>query len=243
MQAAHAARPGGYRAGALAVALDPIAPLTRLAAVEDRLACSNGERLAARQATRELRAIGRRGARTQTQWVRPTGTLIAAALAVTGVGGSVISVDHPEAGLVVVLAALVLLVGDLSGRAPLLRRLTYGRATQNVVSSGGRPDAPVRLIITASLDTPRGGILDGGGGVPRSLARVRRTLRGHLPGRYGVLLVSLIATAACAGARVGGIDAGWLGAVQLVPTLLLLAAAGLLTDAATARAGKPGAGA
>jgi hypothetical protein len=227
----------------LAATVDPAGLLTRLAAIEDRLACSNGERLAARQATRELRGIGRRGVRTQTQWVRPTGALVAAALAVAGVAGSVVSVDHPVAGLVVVVAALALLAGDLSGRAPLLRRLTYGRATQNVVSTGGREDAPVRLIITAALDTPRGGILDGGGATARTLARARRALGGHLPGRYGVLAGALVATAACAGARVGGIDGRWLGAVQLVPTLALLAAAGLLTDAATARAGTSGAGA
>lgn len=207
------------------------------------MACSNGERLAARQVAVELRALGRRGARTQTQWVRPAGALVAAALAVAGVAATVVSVDRPEIGLGVAVAAVLLLLGDLSGRATLLRRMTFTRATQNVTSSGGRPDAPVRLVVTAALDTPRGGILDGGGRLPRLVSRLRRALRGHLPGRYGVLLAALTLTAACAGARVGGIDDRWLGVVQLLPSLALLALAGLLTDAATARAGRPGAGA
>ncbi len=217
--------------------------LARLAATDGRGACSDGERLAARQAVAELRAIGRRGARTQTLWVRPAGALVAAAIAIAGVAANVVSVDHPTTGLVVVAAAVLLLLGDLSGRAPLLRRLTYARATQNVISSGGRPDAPVRLIVTAALDTPRAGVLDGDGRLPRAVARARRALRGHLPGRHGALLIALLATAACVGARVDGVDDRWLGAVQLVPTLVLLALAGLLTDAASARAGRPGAGA
>ena len=207
------------------------------------MACSNGERLAARQVVTELRALGRRGVRTQTHWVRPVGALVAAVLAIAGVAASVLSVDHPRLGLGIATGALLLLIGDLSGRLPLLRRITVARATQNVVSSGGRPDAPVRLVITASLDTPRGGILDGGGRLARTVARLRRALRGHLPGRYGLLFLALAATAACAGARAAGTDDRWLGAVQLLPALALLALAGLMTDAVTARAGHPGAGA
>lgn len=227
----------------MAPSVDLHAVLARLAAVQERGACSNAERLAARQAVRELRTIGRRGVRTQTEWVRPAGTLVAAVVAAAGVGASVAAVDRPEVALGVLVAVLVLLAGDLSGRAPLLRRLTYARATQNVVSAGGRPDAPVRLVVTACLDTPRGGLLDSGGRVARLLARSRRRLRGHLPGRYGALLLGLAGVIACVGARVAGVDGRWLGAVQLVPTLVLLAATGLLVDALSARVGRPGAGA
>ncbi len=235
--------PRGYRVGVLAPSLDLHAVLARLASVEDRAACSNAERLTARRAVRELRAVGRRGVRTQTEWVRPAGTLVAAALALAGVGASVAAVDHPKAALGVLVAALVLLAGDLSGRAPVLRRLTYARATQNVISVGGRPGARVRLVVTACLDTPRGGLLDSSGRLARLLSRTRRGLRGHLPGRYGALLIGLLGVIACVGARVAGVDGRWLGAVQLAPTLVLLAATGLLVDALTARVGRPGAGA
>jgi hypothetical protein len=227
----------------LAAAVDPSAVIARLVAAGPRPACSNGERLAARQATRELRALGRRGARTQTEWVRPAGTLVAAAIAAAGVAASVLAVDHPQIALALAGAALLLLMGELSGRAPVLTRLTYARATQNVVSAGGRPDAPVRLVVTAALDTPRAGLLDGDGVLPRATARLRRRLRGHLPGRYGVLIAALVAVGACAGARAAGVEGRWLGGLQLAPTLALLGLAGLLTDAGTARAGRPGAGA
>ncbi|MCW3039625.1 MAG: hypothetical protein JWM31_1530, partial [Solirubrobacterales bacterium] len=159
---------------ALATPVDPIAVLARLAAVEDRGPCSDGERLAAREAAKELRAIGRRGVRTRTVWVRPGGPWVAAALAVAGVVASVLSVDHPVAGLAVALSALVLLLDDRFGRAPLLRRFTYARATQNVVSGPWSDDAPVRLIVTASLDTPAAAILDGDGWTARRVARLRR---------------------------------------------------------------------
>lgn len=223
--------------------MDPLAVVARLVAVGPRPACSNGERLAARQAVRELRALGRRGTRVQTEWVRPAFVLVAAGLAAAGVAASVLSVDHPTVGAAVAGAAVLLLLGEVSGRAPLLSRLSDVRATQNVISVGGRSDAAVRLIVTATLDTPRGGLLDGDGRLPRAVVRTRRALRGHLPGRHGVLLAALVAIGACAGARMAGIDARWLGILQLVPTLVLLALAGLLTDAGTARATGPGASA
>lgn len=227
----------------MAASVDPLALLRRQAAVAGRGACSDGERIAARHAALELRAIGRRGVRTQTVWVRPAGPLVAAMLGLAGVVASVIAVDHPRTGLIVVLVALVLLIGELSGRAPLVRRFTYARATQNVVSGGGRPDAPVRLIVTAGLDTPRGGILDSGGATARAAARLRTRLGGHLPGRYGVLLLALGGVAGCCGAREWGVDGAGLNALQLLPTVVLLVTATAIADAGLTRAGGPGAGA
>lgn len=227
----------------MAPPFDLSAVLARLAAVEDRGACSDGERLAARQAARELLALGRRGVRTQTVWVRPSGPAVAIMLALAGVLAGVLSVDHAVPALVLAGAAVLLQAGDLSGRAPLLRRATPARATQNVVSPGGRPDAPVRLVVTASLDTPRGGLLDGSGRLPRAVARTRRALRGHLPGRHGLLLLGLVATAAGCGARVAGAGGTALGVAQLVPAVALLGLVALLADAASVRPGRPGANA
>lgn len=242
-KAPHAGARSVYRAEALAAPPDPIDLLARFAAIGDRGPCSDGERLAARQAVKELRGIGRRGVRTTTVWVRPAGPWVGTLIALAGVVASVVSVDHAAVGLATALAAAVLLIDDIAGRAPLLRRFTYARATQNVVSDGGRSEAPVRLIVTAALDTPAGGILDGDGLIARFGGRTRRRLHGHLPGRYGLLLLALLGIAAGCGARLAGEDAQWLGAVQFVPTLVALAAAALLVDAATAKPGQPGAGA
>ncbi|WP_354701489.1 hypothetical protein [Paraconexibacter sp. AEG42_29] len=227
----------------MAASIDPLALLRRQAAVTGRGACTDGERIAARDAARELRAIGRRGVRTQTVWVRPAGPLVAALLGLVAVVASVVAVDHPRTGAIAALAALVLLIGDLSGRAPLVRRLTYARATQNVISTGGRPDAPVRLIVTAALDTPRGGILDSGGATARAVARLRAGLGGHLPGRHGALLLGVAGLAAGCVARERGAEAAWLDVAQLLPTVALLALTGLLADAGLTRAGRHGAGA
>ncbi|UTI66025.1 hypothetical protein NBH00_07410 [Paraconexibacter antarcticus] len=227
----------------MAATPDPQAILERLAAIPDRGSCSDGERLAARQAARELRAFGRTGVRTQTFWVRPSGELVAIALALAGVAATVVSVDHPATGLGLAAAAVLLLAGDLSGRLPLLRWLTVAHATQNVVATGGRPEAAVRLVVTAALDTPRGGLLDGDGLVSRAVGRLRRRLGGRLPGRYGLLLLALVATAAGAGARLAGGDSTVLGVAQLAACVPLLVLIALLADAATVRAGRPGAGA
>lgn len=182
---------------------------------------TDAERRAARALAERLRACGR-DARVATIWVRTAWWLPLVVVSVLGVAGSVLAIAAPVAGLVLAGLALLALLAELSPR-PLLRRLTIARATQNVVSPPPERagERPVTLILTAAVDLPRRGWAERvPGGVPRWL--------------MGALLLIV----ACAVTRVAGVDAGWLGAVQLPPTLVLLGAIVVLLDTAgTAAAG------
>jgi hypothetical protein len=221
------------------------------------LAGSDAERRAHLRLAARLRDGGR-DATVETQWVRPRWELAHALHAGLGVAASVVAVSAPAVGLGLAAVALLSLLLDLSGRLFLLRRLTPERATENVVAlAPGRAAEPrVRLLLTAHCDAPRGGLLHrlargrsgapagGATGEPRaggesgiragSDRRARGTdLAGRLPGPFAWIALSLLAVAVCAGLRLGTDDAGTaIGAVQLVPTLLLLVALGLLVDAA-----------
>src|SRR3954471_23474588 len=94
------------------------------------LACSDAERRAARRFAAALRAAGR-GVIVETLWVRPGQAWALAACAAAGVAASVGGVDRPGGGLAPAAGALVPGLAEL-GPVPVLRRLTYARATQNV---------------------------------------------------------------------------------------------------------------
>ena len=181
-------------------------------------ACTDAERRVARALAAELRALGR-PTRTETLWVRPAWAAVLAVCAAAGVAGSVVSVDHATTGLVLAGAAFVLALAEL-GPWPLLRRLTFARATQNVVSEPppGAPAASVTLVLVAAVDGPRGGVAQRAG-VP---------VRAITTAALGLL-------AACTAARVALDASGTLvGALQLVPTAVLVLAVGALADAAVA---------
>lgn len=225
--------------------MDPLELAARVAAVERRGAGSDAERRAAALLADALRATSRRrrrGVRVQTEWVRPHDTVVPALLAAVAVVGSVLAVSHPAVGLGLAAGAFVLFAADLSGRFTLLRRLTFARATQNVVSRDPREDARVRLVVTAAVDAPRAGLL--ARGLPARLqVRARRALRGHLLGPYGLLALAFLAVAALAGARLAGVGGTALGAGQLVPTVILLLAVAAGLDAAAATVPRAGANA
>ncbi|MDW5598880.1 hypothetical protein VSS74_31265, partial [Conexibacter stalactiti] len=225
------------------------------------VAGSDAERRAALGFAARLHEAGR-AVEVESCWLRPRGELAHALHAGVGVAASLLAVSSPPAGLALALLALLSLLLDLSGRLFLLRRLTPERATQNVVAAApgdgaadadrgagdanrgaddavrGSADAnrgagdavPLHVILTASLDVPRGGLL-------RRLARGRRDGEAWrvLPGPFAWVALALLAVALCAGARLAGAEGTALGAVQLVPTLVLLVALGLLVDAALAR--------
>jgi hypothetical protein len=181
-------------------------------------ACTDAERRVARALAAELRALGR-PTRTETLWVRPAWAAVLAVCAAAGVAGSVVSVDHATAGLVLAGAAFVLALAEL-GPWPLLRRLTFARATQNVVSEPppGAPAARVTLVLVAAVDGPRGGVAQ----------------RAGVPVRE-ITTAALGLLAACTAARVALDASGTLiGALQLVPTAVLVLAVGALADAAVA---------
>lgn len=183
---------------------------------------SDAERRAHLAVARRLRDGGRRVA-LETHWVRPRWELAHALHAGLGVAASVVAVGEPAVGLGLALLALLSLLLDLSGRAFLLRRLTPERATENVVAPDARGAAPpFRLLLVAHLDAPRGGL---------------RHRLGRLPTGppYLWLTLALLAVAGCAAARLAGDDGETLiGIVQLLPTLVLLVAVGLLVDSALA---------
>lgn len=178
---------------------------------------TDAERRAARALADGLRARGRE-ARVATIWVRTAWWLPLAVASAIGVAGSILAIAEPVAGLALVGLALLAVLAELSPWPPL-RRLTIARATQNVVSPPPQRagERPVTLILTAAVDLPR------------------RSWAARVPG--GVprwLVVALVLLVACAIARVAGIDAGWLGVVQLPPTLVLLGAIVALLDTAGA---------
>ncbi|MBB4664095.1 hypothetical protein [Conexibacter arvalis] len=103
------------------------------------------------------------------------------------------------------------------------------RAALDAPAAGTAPGAAadarssrVRLLLTAHVDAPRGGLR-------HRLARLR------VGPPFLWVAVALLAVAACAAARLAG-DGGEtaVGLVQLAPTLVLLAAVGLLVDSALA---------
>jgi hypothetical protein len=112
-----------------------------LAAIERRTAGSDAERRAARLLAQRLRQQGR-DARVESFWVRPSWAIVHALVCAAGVAGSVVAVAHPVTGAAVIGAAIILFAGDVSGRLPLLRRLTRERATQTVIAPAPKPGGP-----------------------------------------------------------------------------------------------------
>ena len=219
--------------------MDPASIVTELAAVEGRGPCTDAERRAARALARHLRDSGRRP-RTETVWVRPQWAAIWLLHALLAIAGSVVSVDHPITGLAIGGVAALSALGELTGRLRTLALLWPRRATQNVVAPPPDERAPVKLIVAAPYDAARTTT-----GPARALgrldARVRKALGGRWPSPLGLLTLAILAIAACAGARVAVEEApSWLGAVQLVPTVVCIIATALLVDLALADA-SPGA--
>jgi Peptidase family M28 len=213
--------------------------VTRVCAEANRAPGSDAERRVAAWLGQHLRASGR-STRLEAVWVRAEWPLSIALHAAAAVAGGVVSVWEPAIGLGVVLVVLVSLIGDLSGRWYWLRRLTPRRATQNVVSPPPAPaPAAVRLIVCANVDAGRGGAARGD---PWALweARLRRALHGHMPSALGLLTFTVLLLAGVAGARLAGASGQIVGAVQLVPTVILLIAFAALVDIALSDA-SPGA--
>jgi Peptidase family M28 len=203
--------------------------VTRVCAEANRAPGSDAERRVATGLRDHLRAAGRTAA-LEPVWVRAEWPATHALHAAAAVAGAAVSVWEPAIGLGVVLAALVSLTGDLTGRWYWVRRLTPRRATQNVVSPPppGRT-APIRLIVCANVDAGRGGAARADPWAAWE-ARLRRALRGHLPSALGLLAFAVLMLAGVAGARLAGASGQTVGAIQLVPTVGLLIALAALLD-------------
>jgi hypothetical protein len=128
----------------------------------------------------------------ETHWVRPQWALALALGALLSVAGSLVATAAAVPGLV--LAVL--------GVATIVVRPFPRRATQHVLA--GVPDEGLVLAIAAAYDVPRRGTID------------PRRLRGPGPAICAALIVAATA------ARAADYEPGWLGAVQLIPTIVLL---------------------
>jgi hypothetical protein len=210
--------------------IDALAEIEDLVEFEERQAGSDAERRAANHLRRRLEQIGREAeVEPIAIWPRWHLThLIHASLAILG---SALSVASPLAGTILVGVATISTIGDVTGRLPLVRRLTGRRASQNVVSpeDGGNPGT---LILTAHYDTASGGAVFGR--LEERRAALSKLL--HRPiGPIEVFLGSLMLLLACMVARLAGLDNGVLSAVQFVPTVALIVSVPFLADIALSR--------
>ncbi len=215
-----------------------------LAKFQARGSGSNTERRAARWLADELEQSGLQ-TRTDPFWCRPNWALAHAWHVVLGLAGSLTSVGSPRVGGAMILVALLsLIVDDLTGYS-LGRRLTPERASQNVIASHDpyrtdeSQDPRVRLIITANYDTGRTGLVYRDW-IRKPAAAIHRITRGLLPGWLAWIAIALIWLLATAVLRLDGSKGTSVGALQFIPTVVLVIALALLLEQGTARFG-PGA--
>ena len=176
-----------------------------------------------------LRGLGRR-AEIEPFFAHPEYAIVHLIHAAIGVAGSIIATVQPAVGFALVLFAAASTYLDLNTRLYLVRSLLFRRSSQNVVSPGDRPDAPARLILMAHYDSARTGYI-----FSKAAKRIRRlperTRLGLGPFRVFFWL-GLAPLLPILGARMAGLDATWLNAVQAIPTIVLIVAGFLLIDIA-----------
>ena len=203
--------------------------IRELCSFEGRGPGTDAERRAAGMLVGRLRGMGRR-AEVEPFFAHPQYAVVHLIHATMGVAGSLIATVEPAVGFALVLLAAVSTYLDLNTRLYLVRSLLFRRVSQNVVSPGNRPDAPARLILTAHYDAARTGYI-----FSKASNRIRR-----LPERVRLGLgpfrlffwVGLAPLLPIIGARMAGLDATWLSALQAIPTIVLIVAAFLLVDIA-----------
>lgn len=205
----------------------PGAEIRELVAFEGRQAGTDAERRGANHLAARLRDLGR-DAEVEPLTIWPRYHLTHLIHALLGIAGSAVAVGNALVGTILIAVALVSTIGDLTGRLPLMRRLTGRRASQNVFSPEDE-DRPGTLILMAHYDSARGGAAFGRSEEARAaLGRlVRRTI-----GPFEPFVWSLVLLLACAVARLAGLDATALSAVQFVPTVVLIVSVPFLADIA-----------
>jgi hypothetical protein len=144
----------------------------------------------------------------ETRWVRPQRHATVALGCALAVAGGLLSTVAAAAGLAVAVAGALVLALEAFGFA-----LFPARATQDVMTDAHEHGEA--LVIVAAYDAPKD--------------RWQRLLRPRW-----VLVACAAIVAGAAGARLGGIEDTWLGAVQLVPTVVLLLAFAAAIDTALA---------
>ena len=196
-----------------------------LCAVKGRLAGTDAERRAANMLAKRLADSGRK-VMVEPTYVHPQAPLIIAAHLAIAFAGSLAAVAEPVLGFALVLFAATSLYLDLNARIYLLRSLFFRRASQNVVSPGGKPDAPGRVLLVAHYDAARTGMIF----KPKNAERLHG-LTSFLPFPHTRLLFwSVAILLPLLGARMAGIESDGIALLQLPPTLILLVSMFLLVD-------------
>jgi hypothetical protein len=198
--------------------IDPRAEIDALTGFANRLAGSDAERRAANHLARRLDTELGREARIEPIEMWPRWALAHLIHAVVAIVGSAIAVNNATVGTILVAAAAIATVGDVTGRLQLTRRMTGRRASQNVFSPE-RTGSPGTLILTAHYDTAKSGAI-----FSRRAARVAGLGMARL---FTAALVLLLATTV---ARLAGLDGTVLSAIQFVPTVVLILSLPFLAD-------------
>lgn len=194
-----------------------------------RGAGTDAERRAAKQLVRELAADGR-PAMTEPIYVHPQWATVHMLHCLFALAGSLLATVEPAAGFALVLFTALSLYLDLSGRAYLLRRLLFRRASQNVVSPPIGEEPADRIFICAHYDAPRTGAAYNPG-----MLRAFRLLQRLWPAKLSpqALVFWLIALLLPPlGLRMAGLEEGWVAILQLPQSLALIAAAFLFGEIA-----------
>ena len=204
--------------------------IEELCSFEGRWPGTDAERRAANRLAERLREAGRKAA-VEPTYVHPEYSLVIAAHALLALAGSLLALAVAPLGFALVLLSAASLYLDLNTRLYLIRALFFRRASQNVVSPGSNPSAPARLILCAHYDAAKTGLAFG----PRTVRLLRRLPEGArvLLGPIRIVFWgAIVPLLAVSGARLAGVDAEWLGLVQLLPSVVLLIAITLLVDIA-----------
>jgi peptidase M28-like protein len=190
---------------------------------------SDAERRAANHLAKQLEDRGRR-VQVEPILIHPHAALVHAVHALIAIAGSLVATASPVAGFALVLFAATSTYLDLQARFYLVRNLFYRRASQNVLSPGKRPDAPMRVILAAHYDAPRSGFVFGS---PMRAINARgeraRLFLGPTRIFFWLGIASLLPIL---GAQMAGFDPGWMKLLQLVPTMLLILSLFVLLDIA-----------
>lgn len=167
----------------------------------------------------------------ESTYVHPQWPAIQLLHCLLAIAGSLLATELPIAGFSLVLFATLSLYLDLTGRAYLLRRLFFRRASQNVVAppAPDREEEPRdRVLLTANYDAP----LTGAAYNPGSSRAFERFLR-LWPARtspQAVIFWSMALLLPPLGARMAGLESDWLAVIQLLPTMVLIVAAFMLGE-------------
>ncbi|HEY1596585.1 MAG TPA: M28 family peptidase [Thermoleophilaceae bacterium] len=208
--------------------VDPLREIDALVEFDGRWPGTDAERRAAGHLVERLRALGREAELEPTR-IRPGYPLTHLLHALIGIAGSVVSVRSPLAGVLLVLFATVSTFGDLTGSFFIVRRLTPGRASQNVVSheDGGKPGL---LVVSAHYDAARTGAVFGRRSLERA-ATLSKLIRRPL-GPFAPFFWSLVVILVCCLLRLISVDPLPLIVLQFVGTVVLIVSVPLLADIA-----------